>query len=150
MNADATLSHHILAQIADALVFSDCEGKIRIWNAAAEALFGFRASSAIGQSLDLIIPERLRAAHWEGFHRAIASRHTRLAGKAVITRATTAAGTTVYVEMSFALVHDEHGEVLGSVAVARDATERRQRERTLQQRMNALEAQSDPRTQKNA
>lgn len=144
MNADAALSNHVLAQIADALIFADREGKIRIWNAAAEALFGIPASAAIGQSLDLIIPERLRAAHWEGFHRAIATRQTRLAGKAVITRATTAAGASIYVEMSFALVHDESGEVLGSVSLARDATERRQRERTLQQRMSALEAQSGP------
>lgn len=144
MNACAALSHHVLAQTADALIFSDCEGKIRIWNAAAEALFGFPGSAAIGQSLDLIIPERLRAAHWEGFHRAIATRHTRLAGKAVITRAMTAAGAPIYVEMSFALVHDERGEVLGSVAMARDATERRERERTLQQRMRALEARSEP------
>lgn len=149
MNADAALSHHVLAQIADALIFADREGKIRIWNAAAEALFGIPASAAIGQSLDLIIPERLRAAHWEGFHRAIATRQTRLAGKAVITRATTAAGASIYVEMSFALVHDENGEVLGSVSLARDATERRQRERTLQQRMSALEAQSGPEAQNN-
>ncbi|MCB1913492.1 MAG: PAS domain S-box protein [Rhodocyclaceae bacterium] len=144
MDADAALSHHVLAQLADALIFADCEGRIRVWNGAAEALFGFPASAAIGQSLDLIIPERLRAAHWDGFNRAVAARQTRLAGKAVMTRATTAAGAAIYVEMSFALVCDSRGEVLGSVAVARDATERRARERALQQRMCAIEAPSDP------
>lgn len=144
MNANAALSHHVLTQIADAVIFSDCEGKIQIWNPAAETLFGFSSDAALGQSLDLIIPERLRAAHWVGFHRAVASGQTRLAGKAVITRACTAAGATIYVEMSFALVRDAHGEVLGSVAIARDATERRARERALQQRMSALEAPPAP------
>ena len=63
---------HILADTPDALIFADKGGLIRAWNAGAEAVFGFSAAEAIGQSLDLIIPERLRAAHWLGFHRAMA------------------------------------------------------------------------------
>lgn len=132
----------LVEQTADAIIFADREGRIRIWNAAAEALFGFPRTAAIGQSLDLIIPERLRAAHWEGFHRAVANGHTRLGGRAVITRSVNAAGVTIYVEMSFALVSDDGGEVLGSVAVARDATQRREAERQLQQRLRTLEDES--------
>ena len=120
MNACAALSHHVLAQTADALIFSDCEGKIRIWNAAAEALFGFPGSAAIGQSLDLIIPERLRAAHWRGFDAAMASGQTKHAGKPTRTKALTKAGETIYAEMSFAVVKDDSGEI-GSVAMARAA-----------------------------
>jgi PAS domain S-box-containing protein len=62
----------------------------------------------------------------------------------MITRAVNAAGATIYVEMSFALVSDDDGAVLGSVAVARDATQRREDERTLQQRLRALEEASRP------
>ncbi|WP_407277855.1 PAS domain S-box protein [Aromatoleum evansii] len=143
MSTDVTdINRLLVEQTADAVIFADREGRIRIWNAAAEALFGFPHMEAIGQSLDLIIPERLRAAHWEGFHRAVASGRTRLGGRAVITRSTTAAGATIYVEMSFALVSDMRGDVLGSVAVARDATQRREDERQLQQRIRALEAET--------
>ncbi|NMF87533.1 PAS domain S-box protein [Aromatoleum petrolei] len=143
MSNDITdITRQLVEQTADSIIFADGEGRIRIWNAAAEALFGFSREEAIGQSLDLIIPERLRAAHWEGFHRAVANGRTRLGGRAVITRSLNAAGATIYVEMSFALVSDERGEVLGSVAMARDATQRREDERQLQQRIRALEEES--------
>ncbi|WP_407280955.1 PAS domain S-box protein [Aromatoleum evansii] len=142
MSTDAIdIPRRLVEQAADAVIFADRDGNIRIWNAAAEALFGFSRAQVIGQSLDLIIPDRLRAAHWEGFHRAVATGQTRLGGRAVITRSVNAAGATIYVEMSFALVSDEHGEVLGSVAVARDATQRRDDERRLQQRIRQLEEQ---------
>jgi PAS domain S-box-containing protein len=134
----------VIEHTADAVIFADREGTIRIWNAAAEALFGFPRTKAIGQRLDLIIPERLRAAQWAGFHRAVESGRTRLGGRPMITRAVNAAGATIYVEMSFALVSDDDGAVLGSVAVARDATQRREDERTLQQRLRALEEASRP------
>ena len=134
----------VIEQTADAVIFADRDGTIRIWNAAAEALFGFPRTKAIGQSVDLIIPDRLRTAHWEGFHRAVESGRTRLGGRAVITRAVNAAGATIYVEMSFALVADDDGAVLGSVAIARDATQRREDQRKLQARISALEAQSSP------
>jgi PAS domain S-box-containing protein len=85
-------------------------------------MFGFSAAEAIGQSLDIIIPERLREAHWRGFHAAIASGRTRLNGRPTVTRALHKSGATLYVEMSFAMVCATSGEVIGSVAVARDAT----------------------------
>ena len=92
-------------------------------------MFGFSTAEAIGQSLDIIIPERLREAHWRGFHAAIASGKTRLNGRPTVTRALHKSGATLYVEMSFAMVCNTAGEVIGSVAVARDATERVQREK---------------------
>ena len=141
------ISRLLVEQAADAVIFADRDGTIRVWNAAAEALFGFPRAEAIGRGLDLIIPDRLRAAHWEGFHRAVCSGRTRLGGRAVITRSVHATGATIYVEMSFALVADEQGGVLGSVAVARDATQRREQERRLQQRLKALEEQSGARVQ---
>ena len=129
----------IVEQMADALIYSDKEGVIRGWNAAAESLFGYAKSDAIGQSLDLIIPERLRDAHWAGFNRAMESGKTRLAGHAAMTRSLTHSRGAIYVEMSFAVVCDEQGKVIGSVAVARDATQRRQHERELRERLESLE-----------
>jgi PAS domain S-box-containing protein len=148
MNTDVIdLPRLVIEQTADAVIFAERDGTIRIWNAAAEALFGFPRAAAIGHSLDLIIPDRLRAAHWDGFHRAVASGRTRLGGRAMISRAVNAAGATIYVEMSFALVSDDDGAVLGAVAIARDATQRREDERKLQERIRALEARSGPRAQ---
>lgn len=114
----------ILEQIADAVIYSDRAGTIRRWNRAAEGLFGHAAEDALGRSLDLIIPEQLRAAHWRGFNAALASGVTRLDGRPALTRAVHKSGRRLYVEMSFALVRDGVGEIVGSVAVARDVTER--------------------------
>lgn len=129
----------IVEQMADAMIYSDKEGMISGWNAAAESLFGYAKEDAVGQSLDLIIPERLRDAHWSGFNRAMASGKTRLAGRATITRSLTHSKGTIYVEMSFAVISDGSGNAIGSVAVARDATQRRQNERELRERLEMLE-----------
>src|SRR5690348_2974502 len=104
--AEGQLAEWIIAQTTDALIYSDREGKIVRWNAAAETLFGFTAAEALGSSLDLIIPERLRAAHWTGFDRAMASGATRLSGKPTLTRALRKDGARLYVEMTFAVVKD--------------------------------------------
>jgi PAS domain S-box-containing protein len=121
----ASLAGAIVEQIADAVIFADADGAIRWWNGAAVALFGYSAADALGQRLDLIIPERLRAAHWRGFDAAMASGVTKLEGRPTVTRATHQSGRRLYVEMSFALVTDPgDGTVRGAVAVARDVTER--------------------------
>jgi PAS domain S-box-containing protein len=124
-----SLAEWILEQTTDALIYSNVSGTIERWNEAAARLFGFAAQEALGQSLDLIIPEHLRAAHWNGFHRAVAAGSTRLAGRPSLTRATHKNGNRLYVEMTFALVKDDAGRVVGSVAMARDATDRIERER---------------------
>jgi len=127
MNPD--LDERIIQQTTDALIFANRDGTIARWNAAATALFGFTADEALGQSLDLIIPEHLRAGHWRGFDAAMASGATRLAGKPSLTRSLHKSGRKLYVEMTFAVVKDDAGAVIGSVAVARDVTERVERER---------------------
>jgi PAS domain S-box-containing protein len=100
------------------------------WNRAAAALFGFSAQDALGQSLDLIIPEHLRAAHWRGFEAAVTTGAMKLEGRPTLTRALHKSGRRLYVEMTFAIVKGEaEGEVLGSVAMARDVTDRVERER---------------------
>lgn len=126
-----TLGELILEQTADAIIYSNRQGMIERWNAAAAAMFGYTLPEALGQSLDLIIPEHLRAAHWRGFEAAMAIGTTRLHGRPTLTRALHKSGSKLYVEMSFALVADAAGAVLGSVAMVRDVTERMERERVL-------------------
>ena len=129
---DQELAQAILAQAADAVIFADAEGVIRIWNAAAARIFGFTAEEALGKSLDLIIPDHLRQAHWTGFRLAMQTGTTRLGGRPTLTRGLHKSGRRLYVEMSFAVVRAPSGLVAGSVAVARDATERHERERRRQ------------------
>lgn len=129
MNAQTDLDARILEDVADALIYADRSGTILRWNGASTALFGFSAAEALGQSLDLIIPEHLRAAHWKGFDAALASGTMKLAGRPTLTRALHKNGRKLYIEMTFALVRDGNGDVLGSVAMARDVTERVERER---------------------
>jgi PAS domain S-box-containing protein len=126
---DRELLQAIVDQTADAVVFADVQGVIRIWNPAAERLFGFSAVEAVGASLDLIIPERLRPQHWAGFDRAIASGTTRLEGKPTVTRGLHKSGQRLYVEMTFAVVRSPSGTVAGSISIARDVTARYEAER---------------------
>jgi PAS domain S-box-containing protein len=119
----------ILEQAADAVVYASADGRIDGWNHAASLMFGYEPGEAMGQSLDLIIPEHLRDAHWKGFRRAMELGEARLAGRPVVTRARHKDGRKLYVEMTFSLVRGDASQVLGSVAIARDVTGRVERER---------------------
>ena len=100
---------------------------------------GFSAEQALGQSLDIIIPEKLRKAHWRGFDAAIAAGVTKHSGKPMPTKALRADGSEFYTEMGFALIFNNQGEVVGTVAQARDITERFEKGRAERQRLQELE-----------
>ncbi|NRF71275.1 PAS domain S-box protein [Aquincola sp. S2] len=129
---------HIVDQTPDAVIFADSDGVIRVWNGGAEAVFGFSAAEAVGSSLDIIIAERFRRAHWEGYHRAMANGHTRHGAQVRTTRAIHKDGRKLYVELSFGVVVDEEGAALGSVAVGRDGTARHVSEGALRARLAEL------------
>ena len=130
MEEHSTLAERILDQVADAVVCADRSGTITRWNRASAALFGHSAEEALGQSVELIIHDHLRAAHRSGFDAAMTRGATRLQGRPTLTRALHKSGRRLYVEMSFAIVKgDIESEVLGAVAVARDVAERVERER---------------------
>lgn len=135
---ELTLYKGIVEQLPDAVVVADREGVIQVWNHSAEALFGFSAAEVVGASLDIIIPERLRAAHWEGFHRAVANGRTRLGSQVRTTRSMHKLGHKLYVDLSFGLVTDAAGTVLGSMAVARDCTARYEADKALKVRLAEL------------
>lgn len=127
---DPSLFRAIVEQTPDAIVFTDRDGVIRVWNRGAEAVFGFSADEVLGHSLDVIIPERFRRAHWEGFHQAIDNGHTRYGSQVRTTRSIHKDGRKLYVDMSFGLVLGAAGAVLGAVAVGRDCSVRYLSERT--------------------
>ena len=129
MSDQAGLDARILDDVADALIYADSSGTILRWNRASHLLFGYSAEEALGQSLDLIVPEHLRAPHWKGFDAAITSGTMKLQGRPTLTRALHKSGRKLYIEMTFALIRAADGEVLGSAAMARDVTERVERER---------------------
>jgi PAS domain S-box-containing protein len=130
MEDQSQLAERIFDQVADAVIYANRSGVIIRWNRASAALFGLSAEEAIGQRLDLIIPEHLRASHWRGFNAAMTKGVMKLQGRPTLTRALHKSGRKLYVEMTFAIVKgDAEGEVLGSVAMARDVTDRVERER---------------------
>ena len=131
------LCNAIVAQTPDAIVFADRDGVIRLWNLGAEALFGFPAAEVIGRSLDVIVPERFRQAHWD-----VASGRTRPGDSVRTTRADHKSGRKLYVDLSFGLVKDGSGSVIGSVAVGRDCSARYLAEKALRERLAALEGSS--------
>lgn len=126
-------------QAPDAMIFAGRDGLVQYWNAAAERIFGYAAQDILGKSLDAIIPESFREAHWRGFDRALADGQTKFVGQSLPTRALKADGAEFYVELSFSIVRDEAGQVIGALAQARDITERFERDRTLRRRLRELE-----------
>jgi PAS domain S-box-containing protein len=135
--AHVELRGMLIEHAPDAVIFADERGVIREWNPTAERIFGYPKDEAVGESLDLIVPERFREAHWRGYDRALSEGQTKYLGKALPTRSLRKDGSTIYVELTFAIVHDQTGSVIGALAHARDITERWEQER--QQRIRELE-----------
>jgi len=117
------LPQAVLEQAAEAIVFADRAGRVQLWNRGAEVLFGYTRGEAIGRSLDtLIIPEPYRRAHNEAYEGAMASGQLRAEAKVRTTRAVDKFGGRLYLDISFSLVKDPDGVVVGSVAIGRDVT----------------------------
>lgn len=135
------LDNLLINQAPDAVIFADLDGIVREWNPAAERIFGHTSVEAVGQSLDLIVPERFREAHWTGYKRALAVGETKYSGQALPTRSVRKDGTTIYVELTFAIIHDGQDKVIGALAHARDITERWEAEREQRKRRQELERQ---------
>jgi PAS domain S-box-containing protein len=116
------------------------DGLIETWNPGAERIFGHTSGAAVGQSLDLIIPEQLRARHWEGYRRVMASGATRYGRELLKVPALRRDGTRISLEFTVVPVRGASGEILGVGAIIREVTERWRQERALRERLAALEA----------
>jgi PAS domain S-box-containing protein len=134
------LCRSIVEAAQDGIVFADRDGVIRLWNAGAETIFGYPPEQALGQRLDLIIPENLRARHWEGYRRVMASGATRYALELLKVPALRRDGTRISLEFTVVPVRGASGEILGVGAIIREVTERWRQERALRERLAALEA----------
>ena len=126
LSSDANLEvfRLLVEQAPDAIIFADRQGVIQAWNNAAIDFFGYSPDEVIGRSLDIIIPEHLRHAHWEGFGEAVASGHTKHGRLAIKTRATHKTGHKLYVSLAFSVVKDREGKVIGAMATAREFNEK--------------------------
>lgn len=134
------LEHQIVAGSPDAILYAERDGLIRYWNAGAERLFGFPAAEALGQSLDIIVPERLRARHWEGWDHVLETGVTRYgSGDTLSVPATRKDGSTLSVDFTIQMVRDEGGRILGFAAILRDVTARFEREKALKAKVRELE-----------
>jgi PAS domain S-box-containing protein len=125
---------------AEAIVVSDPAGTITFWNDAAAAMFGWPAAEAVGQSLDLIIPERFRERHWRGWHAAMERRSTAYAHRLLQVPATTRGGATISIASSMTFVYDDTGAVAAVAAVIRDETEARAHRLELEAQVRAAAA----------
>ena len=126
--------------IGDAVVISDKHGAITLWNPAAERMFGFTQEEALGQSLDLIIPERLRGCHWEGYEKTMATGQTRYGNDVLKVPSVHKDGRALSIAFTVALLYSPERELTGIVAVIRDETARFQEDRNLRKRIAELEA----------
>lgn len=142
-NANLNIFRTIVEQAPDAVIFADCEGAIRLWNRGAEAVFGYSAAEVLGGSLDVIIPERFRRAHWDGFRKAIDTGQTKYKDKVLTTRSIHKDGSKLYVDLSFGLVKAENGTVVGALAMGRDCTARHLSESALRARIADLEEKAN-------
>jgi PAS domain S-box-containing protein len=133
----------IVEEMPEAVIFADRQGTVRLWNRGAETMFGYSATEALGQSLDLIVPERFRARHWEGYRQVMATGVTRYGERLLAVPAMRKDGRRISIEFSIALLKDERGEVAGALAVVRDVTARWQAERELRARLAALEKRGE-------
>ena len=136
------LFRRIVEEMPEAVIFADRQGVVRLWNRGAETMFGYSAAEALGQSLDLIVPERFRARHWDGYRQVMATGVTSYGQRLLAVPAVRNDGQRISIEFSIALLKDERGGVAGVVAVVRDVTARWQADRDLRKRLAALEAQS--------
>jgi PAS domain S-box-containing protein len=122
----------LLNSMPDAVVYSDADGKIQFWNQGAETIFGFAASEAIGQSLDIIIPASLRKRHWDGYDVTMRTGVTRYgAADLLAVPAIRKDGSRISTEFTIVPFRDDAGRMVGIAAVMRDATKRFEEMRAL-------------------
>ena len=135
------LCQQIIAASSDAIMFADRQGIIRLWNQGAEKMFGYSEDEALGQSLDLIIPENLRGRHWEGYFRVMESGSSHYSVDLLSAPALRKDGTRISTEFSMVLVKGADLTVQGVAAVIRDVSVRWLREKELKERIRILEKQ---------
>lgn len=130
----------LITAIGDAIVVCNVDGKIILWNPAADRIFGFSRDEALGRSLDIIIPERMRARHWEGYRVTMETGVTKYGNDVLRVPAINKSGGTISVTFTVALLQGNDGKVEAIASVIRDETDKFYRDRALRKRLSELEA----------
>ena len=130
----------LVAAAGDAIILADTAGTIRLWNPAAERIFGFSPSEVLGASLDLIIPERLRPRHWAGYREVMRTGQTRYGADVLRVPAMRKDGRRISIAFTVALLLAPDGQVSGIAAIVRDETARWEEEQQMRRRLVELEA----------
>jgi len=127
----------------DAIIAAKPDGTIILWNPAAARIFGFTAEQALGHSLDLIIPERFRERHWQGFRKVMLTGQTRYGTEVLRVPAVHKSGRSLSIAFTVALLFARAGQIDGIAAIVRDETARWNEERALRRRLSELEQKED-------
>jgi PAS domain S-box-containing protein len=136
---DEPLEVALVASTDHAVIVADPDGVICFWNPAAERIFGYSRSEALGETLDIIIPDRLRARHWDGYNRVMQTGHTDYGGRTLAVPAVRHDGTRISVEFTVTLLRDPTGALCGIGALLRDVSARWEEQRALHSRIGELE-----------
>jgi PAS domain S-box-containing protein len=138
MSVSHALAEAVLATATDAIVAADKDGVIVFWNPGAERIFGYESAAAIGQSLDIIIPEGLRKRHWDGYRRVIDGGVSRYgSGDVLAVPGIKKDGARVSLEFTIVPLRDGTGKLTGLAAIMRDVTKRFEELRALKQELAA-------------
>lgn len=135
-----TTAARLVAETPEAIIYATRDGVIRLWNGGAETLFGYAAGEALGKSLDLIVPEKHREAHWAGWDRVMATGHTHYGTEPLNVPAAKKDGTKISLEFSITILSDDAGRIEGVAAFLRDVTAAWTEKKALQDRIAELEA----------
>ena len=145
MVAPSVLADAVLCTNADAIIASDKDGIIRFWNPGAQRIFGYTSSDAIGQSLDIIIPERLRARHWQGYRQVMATGASRYGGGDILAvPGIRKDGGRVSLEFTIVPLRDETGQMIGMAAIMRDVSVRFEEMHVVRQKLAEAAMPIDP------
>jgi PAS domain S-box-containing protein len=142
MNSSIThswLCERIVEDSQAGIIFADEGGIIRLWNAGAEAMFGYSAAEAIGHTMEIIVPERQRPRHNEGYARVMQTGTTKYGRDVLAVPALRKDGTRISIEFTIVLVRSAQGDVIGAAAIVQDVTARWERDKALRVRLAALE-----------
>jgi PAS domain S-box-containing protein len=132
----------LVSAVGDAIVVCDRSGAITRWNPAAEYIFGFAESEALGQSLDLIIPQRLRQRHWDGYHKTMQTGQTRYGHDVLRVPAAHKDGRAMSISFTVALLYSADKKITGIASVIRDETSKFNEDRVLRKRLAELETKA--------
>lgn len=124
----SSVSLQIVNNAPDAILFSDHDGIIQLWNRGAEMIFGYSAEEALGQSLDLIIPEGLRKRHWDGYHQVMETGETHYGTELLSVPAIHRDGHQLSCAFSIIMIRDQKDDLIGIASIMRDVTDAWQKE----------------------